>query len=296
MGVKTASAADIYTDVTNRIIAALESGTAPWVRPWRHNTPNLPHNASTLKPYSGANVLLLWAEEQAHGYTSPGWVTFKQARALGGAVRKGEKGTPIVFWYVAQPDKARKGDKKPAAVRKGKKKAADDDKPVRMWARYYTVFNVDQCDNLNLPKQPTHTFCGFEQCDRIIADTGAQIKHGGAKAAYSPTHDRIRMPTPASFDTSASYYATLLHELCHWTGAQSRLARDLSCTYGSESYAIEELTAELGSAFLCARIGIPGQLNHADYIGAWVKALRTSPRVIFQVASRAQAAADYIMQ
>lgn len=291
MGVKTTRATDIYADVTERIISALESGTAPWVRPWGGNVPDLPHNASTLKPYSGANVLLLWAAAQACDYVSSGWVTFKQARALGGCVRKGETGTPIVFWYAAKPDDKAKGKK----GGKGKTKPADDDKPVRMWARYYTVFNVEQCDNIELPEQPANTFNPIERCDRVIKDTGAQIKHGGNRAAYSPTTDRIRMPAPESFDIPESYYATLLHELCHWTGAHTRLDRDQSGAYGSESYAVEELVAELGSAFLCTRMGIAGQLNHADYLGAWIKLLRTSPRVIFSVASRAQAAADYVM-
>lgn len=295
MGVNGPTTADIYSAVTQRIIDALESGTIPWVRPW-DAAPSTPHNASTRRPYSGVNTLLLWITETEHNYTTSGWLTYKQARALGGHVRKGEKGTTIVYWNVVKSSATtgkRASSKKPTGKTKPQQND-DEPKRARMYARYYTVFNVAQCEGLSLDNAAVDTFTPIERCESTVKATGAVITHGGASAAYNPHTDKIRMPSPNAFESPTHYYSTLFHELCHWSGAEHRLNRDLSGRFGTDAYAVEELVAELGSAYLCARNSVAGELRHADYLDAWIRVLRADSRAIFSVSSRAQAAADYV--
>ena len=276
---------DIYQEITDRIISELESGTVPWVKPWKSVGGSMPHNAVSGRNYSGVNVLQCWSNQIHAGYTSNAWLTFKQARELDGSVRKGEKGTTLVFWKF---------------LNKTEKQPDGNDKAIQIpMARAYTVFNVEQCDNLKLPKRETaeielteHERHGIAEA--MVAASGVPICNGGDRAYYSPGEDRIQMPDMGTFDTAASYYATLLHETTHSTGHKSRLDRDLSGRFGSESYAAEELVAELGAAFLCAELGIKGELRHASYIDSWLRVLKSDKRAVFTAASMATKAAEWI--
>lgn len=270
---------DIYQEVTDRIIAALEQGTAPWVRPWRNNpaAAGMPYNAATGRHYNGVNVLLLWMTGSANGYATPGWMTFKQAKERGAYVRKGEHGTQVVYWDRRQVE--------------------DKDKPGELktvpFLKIFTVFNVAQIEGLKTA-EPLPLLAGPEHVEAFLANTGATIRHAGNSAFYNRRDDLIVLPTREQFQSLADYYATALHELTHWTGHESRLARDLGGRFGSESYAAEELVAEMGAAFLCASLGIEGKLQHPSYIEHWLKVLRQDKRAIFTAAKHATSAADYL--
>ena len=200
---------DIYAEATDRIVAALEQGTAPWVRPWTATGPGMPRNGSTGRNYNGVNVLLLWAESHAKGYDSGEWFTFRQAKLAGGNVRKGERGTGIVFWkFLERSGTDDNGDKTTRKI------------PM---ARAYTVFNREQCDDLPEPKEAPKVAGLSEaerhaQAERFIAATRADVRHGGSRAFYSPKLDYIQLPRFETFRDGASYYATACHELTHWTG------------------------------------------------------------------------------
>lgn len=280
----------LYQNVTDRILAQLETGTAPWVKPWSA-TPgkNIPHNAATGNAYSGCNVLLLWMAQG--GFTSPRWLTFKQALDLGGNVRKGEKSPCTIVKVLRLEDK----------------KATETDetgKRVFTTLKAYAVFNVDQCENLPAeivtpePVKPRHDDERDATIDEFIMATGADFRAdvGGDRAYYSPSTDFIAMPAFEAFNSAANYYATGFHELSHWTGHKSRLDRDLKNRFGTRAYAAEELVAELSSAFLCAEFSIDGQLQHADYIANWIALLKDDSRAFFTAASAAQKAADYLRQ
>lgn len=274
---------DVYQEVTNTIIAELEKGTAPWVRPW--NSGNAyPHNAATGRAYNGINVLLLWIATTNNSYSSHGWVTFKQAKDLGGHVRKGEHGERIVFWKFLE-----KKEKDSVTGKETKK-------TIPM-AKLYTVFNVEQCEGLKLPKRETVELNDHERheaAEALIAASNAVVKHGGDKACYIPAKDEINMPELGLFKNAESYYATHLHELTHWTGHKTRCDRDLKGRFGTESYAAEELVAELGAAFLCSELGIQGELRHASYIKSWLRVLKQDKRAIFTASSLATKAAEFL--
>lgn len=283
-------ARDLYQEVTNRIIAELETGTAPWVKPWKSGYANngaMPYNAASKKQYRGINIPLLMGASCAHG--SPAFVTFKQALDLGGHVRKGEHGQQVIFWNFIK----RAADQDNAG-------GDDDDDAARAipFARAYTVFNIAQCDGLQIePRQvaaPINPDTRNAQLDAQVSNIGARINHGGDSAFYRPSTDSIQLPEFGQFRDASNYYATLLHELTHWTGNKSRLARDLANRFGDQAYAAEELIAELGAAFLCGEHGVTGQLQHAAYLGNWLSVLRQDKRAIFTAASKAQQAADYI--
>ena len=273
-------------EVTARIVAELEAGAAPWIKPWAA-TPgaNTPCNAVTNRPYSGCNVVLLWMA-QAAGYRTPRFLTFKQALELGGHVRKGERGTRVYFVKQLQV----------------RDKGADDNTATRVvpLLREYTVFNVDQCVNLPerivapsavKPRNPDERSAAI---DEFLACTGASIREGSGEAYYLPGADFISLPRFDAFKNAAHFYSTALHELGHWTGHKSRLARDLRHRFGERAYAAEELVAELCSAFLCAEFSIDGDLRHAGYIENWIGLLKADTRAFFTACSKAQAAADYL--
>ena len=271
---------ELYESVTARIIAALESGAAPWIRPWKSDGTGgaLPHNATTGRAYHGINTILLWGASCAYG--SNGWLTFKQCQARGGHVRAGEKGTQIVFWKFFES------------------KEKDDDGKARKipMLRTYYVFNIAQCDDLQLASRPRAEPIGPTELDAAIALIGADIRYGGDAACFSPAGDFIAVPNREAFKSLAHYHATLLHELTHWSGHKARLDRDLSGRFGNAAYAAEELIAEIGSAFLCASLGQPlEQLQHADYVASWIKVLKDDSRAIFTAAKAAQTAADYLL-
>lgn len=281
---------DIYAEITDRIIAELEKGAAPWVKPWKSlGGSNQPHNAASKRAYSGINVLLLWMAQLDKGYKSQGWLTFKQAGELGGTVRKGEKSTQIVF---VKPLCFKEKDSNGNVV---KDEHGDDvERQVNM-LRAYHVFNVEQCDGLRLPAMaplpPPPTDPEF---DAWVARTGAHVTHGGDRACYIPSMDQIAMPNRAAFSTPSHYSATMLHELGHWTGHKTRLDRSLRARFGDAEYAAEELIAELTAAYRCAAMGIDGDLRHAGYIGHWLKLLKSDKRAIFTAAAAAQKAAQFL--
>ncbi|MBX9907832.1 MAG: ssDNA-binding domain-containing protein [Beijerinckiaceae bacterium] len=285
--------ADIYARITDRIVADLEKGVRPWMQPWRSGTGNgsvrrpLRHNGL---PYSGMNVLLLWSEASARGFTLPTWMTFKQAIELGGAVRKGETGSLVVF---------------ASRFKKSETDAAGDtiDREIP-FLKSYTVFNAEQIDGLPdrysvSPESVHDPIERIDDADRFFAHTGAVIRHRGDRAYYSPATDHIQMPPLATFRDGASYVATLSHEATHWTAARHRANRDLS-RYGKDrsERAHEELIAELGCCFLCADLGIAPELeprpDHASYLASWLEVLSNDKRFIFAAAAHAQRAVAYL--
>jgi antirestriction protein ArdC len=282
---------DVYTRVTERIIADLENGVRPWIKPWHADhaagriTKPLRHNGT---PYRGMNILLLWGEATAKGYAAPIWMTYKQAQELGANVRKGEHGSLVV--YANSITKSETNEQ------------GEDIEREIPFMKGYTVFNVEQIESL-----PAHYYAQavdplplserIETADRFISATGATIRHGGNSAYYSPAHDLIQMPPFEAFRDKESYYATALHELTHFTKHKSRLDRDFSAKrFGDHGYAREELVAELGAAFLCADLGITPDVrdDHAAYLGHWLTVLREDKRAIFSAAAHAQRAADYL--
>jgi antirestriction protein ArdC len=267
---------DIAQAVTDKIVASLESGVAPWVRPWKAENCGLPYNLSSLKTYRGINVALL----SLNPFTSNAWLTYKQAQELGANVRKGEKGSMIVFY-------------KPWEI----KDKNDPDSEGRMVPvlRSFVVFNREQIDGLPaLPARTEHVRPSHEEANTVLAQ--ATIRHGGARAFYTSQGDYIQLPDAGAFNSQPGYYATALHELTHWTGHASRLAREYGKRFGDSAYAREELVAEMGAAFLCAHLGIDGRLQHESYIASWIKVLKEDKRAIITAASAAQKAADYCLK
>lgn len=276
---------DLYSEVTNRIIADLESGITPWSQPWRGGAMTMPRNHSTGRTYSGINVLLLWNAQNKGAYDHNRWLTFKQCSDLGGHVRKGSKGTAIVFAKpivtVAERERA---------------KAEQRDARDQMMMRWTTVFNVAQCENLDLPEivPATDPREGIKAADELFAATGIAILNGGSGAFYRPSSDVVHMPHRAAFPDLLDYYRTLAHELIHATGHKSRLDRNILNRFGSVDYAREELVAECGAAMLCAVLGIEYTTTHADYVGNWLAVLKEDNRAIFKAASMASKAAQWI--
>jgi antirestriction protein ArdC len=285
-----ANVQSLHDTVTARIIAELEGGRFPWVQPWASSggtSLGLPQNASTGRAYSGINILLLWFAAIEQGRPSQRWLTFKQALAMGGAVRGGEKGTMVVYADTFIP----KAEQEKAAA------SGEDARRVGFLKRF-TVFHVDQCDGLPanpdapLPSGGTDV---LPHVEAVIAATKADFRIGGGMAFYSPSHDFIQVPPQEAYFDPINWYRTKLHELGHWTGHTSRLDRNFSGNRGGEAYAREELVAELSSAFLCAELGVVPTVRHADYLGAWLGVLKRDNHAIFQAASLASKAAEYVM-
>ncbi|OZA91717.1 MAG: antirestriction protein ArdC [Azorhizobium sp. 39-67-5] len=284
---------DIYTRITERIVADLEQGVRPWVRPWSavHATGRitrpLRHNG---EPYTGMNVLLLWSEGMARGFASPMWMTFKQAVELGGHVRKGESGSIVIY--------ASRFTKTETDAHGGE---VERDIP---FLKTYSVFNVEQIEGLPEPfhRPPAPVLDPIERierADRFFANTGAVIRHGGSAAFYAPSTDHIQMPPFETFRDAASYAAVLSHESVHWTADPRRVGRDLSRYAKDRSErAREELVAEIGSALLCSDLGIVPELeprlDHASYLGSWLTVLANDKRAIFSAAAHAQRAVAYL--
>lgn len=280
---------ELYQSVTARIITDLENGTPPWEQPWKngHNHPFgiMPFNVVTKRPYSGVNILQLWDKEAREGFMSPAWLTFKQAKEAGGHVRKGEKGSIVVFTKFVE-------------------KEDDNGKTVkRPFLRTYTVFNVAQIEKLPesflpepLDDDHQDEDARLDHVDRFVSETRADVLNQGNRACFIPSRDEIHMPPLPSFDEAEGYYATLLHELTHWTGHKKRLDRLVSGKFGDKDYAREELVAELGAAFLCAHLGIEYRTQHASYIDHWLAVLKEDNRAIFKAASYASQAATYAIE
>jgi antirestriction protein ArdC len=281
---------NLYQEVTDKIVAELEAGRVPWVQPWGKARAGLglPRNAATGRRYSGVNILILWGAVIEHGYPVQHWLTFRQALVLGGHVRKGERGTTVCFADRFIP----KAEVERAA------KAGDDPEAVPFLKRF-TVFNVAQCEGLReglagdpepLPEREL-----IPHAEALIVATGADFRIGGDRAFYVPSEDFIRVPPQPAFREPINYYRTCFHELGHWSGHPSRLARDHKGRYGSHPYAREELVAEMTSAFVCASLNIVPTVRHADYLGEWLAVLREDNRAIFRAASQASRAADFIL-
>lgn len=278
---------DIYASITARIVEALEAGVIPWRSPILRTASGLSaRNLVSNRPYSGCNAFLLAFTAHCNGYASPYWVTFRQALAAGGSVRKGEKGTHIVYWRMLDIEKA-DGEKKSVPM-----------------LRHFVVFNIDQCDGIAdpsaVPVQPERPFSPIESAARIVAGfAGApDITHAGCRAYYTPSADTVTIPEPTGFRSPEAYYATLFHELAHATGHAKRLGRGLGgAQFGSPEYAREELIAEMGAAFLCAEAGIsPATVeDSAAYIASWLKALRNDRKLVVVAAGAAQKAANHIL-
>jgi antirestriction protein ArdC len=284
---------DLYQSVTDKIIAALEAGTPPWICPWERTYGHfIPMNLSTSRPYRGINTILLNMQAVTRGYSINRWLTFQQALTYGACVRKGERGTGIVFFKMLEREGAREGAPELQA-------SADSQRRVFPLLRSFTVFNVAQIDGLPpsaLPElRPKYEYEGCKAAEQILADSKADIRHGGESAFYRPSEDYIQLPVWSSFPTSRGYCQTAMHELTHWTGHPSRCNRQLASRLHIESYAMEELVAEMGSAFLSDYCGLQGKMQHASYIATWLKALRNDKRLIFTAASLAQKAADFLL-
>jgi antirestriction protein ArdC len=282
----------LYQEITDKIIAELEAGRVPWIQPWGTGAANaslaMPKNAATQRQYSGINVLILWDSVIEHGFSAQNWLTFRQALRLGGNVRKGAHGTTVVYADRFVPDEERQRAER------------DGDEPNAIpFLKRFTVFNTDQCECLpaELTGAPAPVPDGLilPHAEALIAATGADFRIGGERAFYSPAHDFIQVPRPETYFEPINWHRTALHELGHWTGHLSRLARDLSGHFGSALYAKEELIAEMTSAFVCASLGIVPTVRHADYIGSWLEVLREDNRAIVRAASAASKAADYLL-
>ncbi len=268
--------ASVYEIVTEQMVNALESGVCPWRKPWAGGH-GAPMNISG-REYRGVNVFLLGLS----GYESPYWMTYRQAQEKGGHVKKGERGQLVVFWKWLKNDET------------------GEDFPM---LRYYTVFNVAQCEGIASPETQVRTFTPIEAAERIVSGlpaTAAGVAHGLSGACYVPALDEVRMPSREAFTGSEEYYGTLFHELTHSTGHESRLARKGivdRARFASHEYSEEELVAEMGSSFLCHEAGIlPATMeNSAAYLRSWVKVLKGDSRLVVRAAGAAQKAADWLL-
>ncbi|WP_296200953.1 zincin-like metallopeptidase domain-containing protein [uncultured Hyphomicrobium sp.] len=290
-GTDRAQRLDIHAEITGKLIAAIEADPGKPEMPWRKSSLPLfmPQNALTGNAYNGINVVSLWVSAECLGYSAPIWATYKQWSELGAQVRKGEKSSLVVFYkqYDADPN--------PDDA---------DDNGKRRVARASSVFNAAQVDGYTPPDspQPLGPVERLDMVDRFVAATGARIEHGGERAFYRPSTDHIQMPDEGLFCGTGSmtraegYYATLTHELTHWSGASSRLAREMGKRFGDAAYAAEELVAEIASAFLCSELGITQdtRTDHAQYLAQWLKLMKSDSRAIFTAAARASEAVAYL--
>jgi len=269
-----------YEVVTESIIKQLESGVAPWRKSWRTE---MPANLASKKEYRGINVFLL----ASLGYGSRYWLTYRQAQTLGGSVRKGEHGSKVVFWKI---DEYRKEDKETGETENRKS----------ILLRYYTVFNLEQCDGIKSP-EPALAVHPIEQCESIVRSMPTPPKLvQEAQACYRPSADTVGIPARSAFTSAEEYYSTFFHELTHSTGHPSRLSREGIMEhhpFGSEDYSKEELVAEMGAAMLCGVAGIESRTldNSAAYLHHWISRLKSDSRLVVSAASQAQKAADYIL-
>ena len=283
---------NLYDDITDRIIAELEEGRLPWVQPWGTAAAKaplaMPRNAATARQYSGINVLILWGAVVQHGYPTQHWLTFRQALSLGGNVRKGERGTTVVYADRFTPEdekrRARETGEEPGSI---------------PFLKRFTVFNAAQCEGLPediaVAAPPPPPGMIEPQVEALIEATGIEFRIGGNRAFYVPAQDYVQVPPPQAYFEPINWHRTALHELGHATGHASRLARDFSGGFGTKKYAFEELVAEMNAAFCCASLGIVPTVRHADYIGSWLEVLREDNRAIVRAASQASKAADWLL-
>lgn len=281
---------DLYQAITDRIVEALEKGVKPWQCPWDRSQAGrlLPWNPKTGNNYRGINLVLLWMAADQAGYGTHAWLTLKQANALGGRVRRGEKATLCYFFKPIEVTKEiedRETGEISAQIRE-----------ISMLKAFH-VFNLDQIEGIDLEDALVQTieFTPIEVAEDLLVGSGAVIHEGGIKAAYIPCRDLIFLPDPSRFQRAEDFYATATHELCHWSGHPSRLARDFTGRFGDQAYAFEELVAEIGSAFLNADLQLEGDLQHESYIANWLEILHQDKRAIVRAASLASQAHQYLI-
>jgi len=283
---------NLYDEITGKIIAELEAGRFPWVQPWGKATAKaplgLPQNASTGRAYSGINILILWGAVVQRGFPGQGWLTYRQAAALGGNIRKGERGTTVVYADRFTPE-----DEKRRARETG-------EEPGKIaFLKRFTVFNTAQCEGLpediGMAAPPPPPGLIEPQVEALIKATGIDFRIGGDRAYYAPVHDYVQVPPPQAYFEPINWHRTALHEVSHASGHSSRLDRDLSGSFGTKKYAFEEMIAEISSAFCCASLGIVPTVRHADYVGSWLEVMREDSRAIVRAASQASKAADWIL-
>lgn len=292
-GSEPANRRDFFAEVTGKIMRALEKGCAPWIRPWSVNpgTSAIPVSASG-RQYRGINRILLGMEQSLLGYTSPQWYTRKMANQAGGHIRKGEKGTPIVFF--------RPVDGSPSEP-EGPDPDDNNDSTDRFWVhRFYYVWNRNQIEGVDGAPAPEPMVCGTSEnrhsrSDCLVLGTDARFGYGGNRAFYSPGADRIQLPLPEQFDLLDHFHSTRFHELVHWTGHAARLGRRYG-RFGDPDYAREELVAEMGAAFLCEWCGLLAEPQHPEYIASWLKVLDEDRSAVIVAASQAQKAFDFILE
>lgn len=282
---------DIYRKITDTIVQQLEKGVRPWHKPWNASHPGgritRPLRANGIR-YKGINVLVLWSDAIEKGFASPHWMTYKQAAAFSAQVRKGEHGAQVVY-----TDRVKKLETD--------QKTGEEREVSFQFLKAYTVFNAEQVDGL-----PDHYYAKpvprldpavrIVRAERFFANLKADIRHGGTTAFYNLAQDFVRMPPFESFRDAESYYVTLGHESTHWTRHPSRLDRPYGKQYGDADYAMEELVAEMGAAFICADLDLAPapREEHASYIAHWIKVLKDDKRAIFAASSQAQRAADFM--
>lgn len=280
MAFKSSDRADVYTRVTDEIIQAIEAGAGSWEMPWHTAGSGFPVNALTGKAYRGINILTLWASSHAKGYSDPRWATYQQWEKLGMQVASGQRASTGVVW---KPMDRTEND--------------DDEKSRFAFAKAFSLFNACQIEGYvpaDWPATPPKP--RIAAAEEFFSSLGANVRHGGSKAYYSPAQDAISMPEYEVFASPEKYYATLAHEMTHWTAHKSRMDRDLTSRFGTHGYAAEELIAELGASFLCAdlHIATPLRDDHASYIQSWLSLLGSDNKAIFTAASHAQRAADFM--
>jgi len=282
---------EIRQEVTAKIIEALKTGTSPWQRPWDSQGGAMcPHNCITGHNYRGANFPYLMSVQMLEEYPTAQWLTFRQARNAGGTVRKGEKASHIIF-------------AKPLLIKETNAQGKEEKKKI-FFLRQTPVFNVAQCDDVKLPKkeQPPEKKKAQKHstlaaaAKRFMKDAGATVKHGGSRAYYRPSTDHIQMPPMDTFKHGKGYASTAYHELVHWTGHEDRCKREMKGMFGDQSYAFEELVAEIGSAMLCHARGVSSEVpNHASYIKSWIKKLESDESYIFKASKLSEAAINFLL-
>lgn len=277
----------LYNEVTATVIRQLEEGVPPWVRPWGdakvRGVGMIPSNLVTGRLYSGGNILLLWLAAQQRGYSNLQFCTFRQIQELGSTVRKGERATHIIFTKHVTKKDEETGDEKSGTLVKS-----------------YAVFHYSQIENLGAkylqPQQADEgvTVPKNEQAVAFEQNTGITMRHEGNKAFYSPAADVVVVPPFSAFKDEEGYHGTVAHELVHASGHEKRLDRQFGKRFGDEKYAVEELVAELGSSYLCARLGYAPSFRSSSYLASWLKVLKADNRAIFSAASHAGQAADWL--
>jgi len=288
----TAPKPDVYARVTSQIVNAIEQGVSNWRMPW-HTSGKFafsPINVTSKKPYGGINTLCLWAAAQRKGYERGEWATYQQWQDRGAQVRKGEKATTVVFWKFANSAAETQEDGEEHTAASGSR---------LLFTRGYSVFNASQVDGYT-PKPDANAPIEerIERAEVFFGRIGARVTHLGNRAFYSPADDTITLPPFAAFFTPTDYYSTRAHETGHWTSAAGRCNRELGKRFGDSAYSVEELVAELTAAFVCSHLGLSTEPrpDHAQYIASWLQVLKADKRAIFTAASKAQQAADFMIQ